>query len=142
MTRNSTARASSAVLLASVLVVPVLAWAVPLQLAHQGRLLDADQAPLDGTRDLTFRLYDAAEDGTLLWEDNVSETFTSGFYSAILGADEANLLDDGIFATPPVFLELTVDDGEPLLPRQEINSVPFALRAGTAENVGDRSHKP
>ena len=117
------------------LLAPSIALAVPLQLAHQGRLLDADQAPLEGSHDLHFGLYDAAEDGTLLWDETVTESFTGGFYSTVLGADDGNPLDDGIFATTPVYLELTVDDGDPLLPRQEINSVPFALRAGTAENI-------
>ena len=112
-----------------------VAQAVPLQLAHQGRLLDTEQSPLDGSHDLTFRVFDAPTDGVLLWEDTVTETFTGGYYATVLGADDANQLDDGIFATPPVYLELTVDNGEPLLPRQEINSVPFALRAGTAENL-------
>ena len=118
-----------------VYLLPSVTLAVPLQLAHQGRLLDAEQAPLDGEYELTFRLYDAAEDGALLWEDTVTESFTGGYYSAVLGADDDNPLDDGIFAAPPVYLELTVDDGEPLLPRHPIHSVPFALRAGTAENV-------
>ena len=55
-------------LLVALLAFPTLANAVPLQLAHQGRLLDTEQAPLDGTHDLTFRLFDAPTDGTLLWE--------------------------------------------------------------------------
>ncbi len=127
------------VALAASLVGLAAAGAVPLQLTHQGRLLDADQAPLEGTHELTFRLWDAAEDGALLWEETVTESLTGGFYSAVLGADDANPLDDGIFATAPVFVELAVDDGEPLAPRQEIASVPFALRAGTAENVAGGS---
>ena len=117
------------------LVAPSTAFAVPLQFAHQGRLLDAEQAPLEGQHDLHFGLYDADQDGTLLWDETVTESFTGGFYSTVLGADDGNPLDDGIFATPPVYLELTVDGGDPLLPRHEINSVPFALRAGTAENL-------
>ena len=117
------------------LLLPASVLAVPLQLAHQGRLLDAEQAPLDGQHDLHFGLYDAADDGTLLWDETVTETFVGGYYSAVLGADDGNPLDDGIFATSPVYLELTVDGGDPLQPRQEINSVPYALRAATAENV-------
>ena len=107
----------------AIVTIPALASAVPLQLAHQGRLLDAEQAPLEGSHDLNFSLYDAPTGGALLWEETVTESFTGGFYSTVLGADAGNSLDDGIFATPPIYLELTVDDGEPLLPRQEINSV-------------------
>ena len=114
---------------------PNLALAVPLQLAHQGRLLDAAEVPLESDHDLHFGLYDAPTDGTLLWDETVTQSFTGGFYSTVLGADDGNPLDDGIFATSPVYLELAVDGGDPLLPRQEINSVPFALRAATAENV-------
>ncbi len=120
----------------SVLLHAPAAGAVPLQLAHQGRLLDGADAPLEGDHELTFRLFDAPEDGALLWEETVSATLTGGFYSAILGADaDANPLDEDVFASPPVYLELTVGDGAPLLPRQELVSAPFALRAGTAENL-------
>ena len=126
----------AATILAPAILAPGLAYAVPLQFSHQGRLLDAAEVPLDAAHDLSFRLYDAPTDGTLLWEETVTESFTGGYYSTVLGADAVdNPLDDGIFATPPIYLELTVDDGDPLLPRQQINSVLFALRAGTAENL-------
>ena len=39
------------------------ALATPGQVAHQGRLLDADELPLEGEHTLLFRLYDASEEG-------------------------------------------------------------------------------
>ena len=56
-----------------------------------------------------------------------------GFYSVVVGADEDdNPLDDLV---PPLWLELRVDDGAPLEPRHKLLSVPYAVLAGTAENV-------
>ncbi|MEC8278698.1 MAG: hypothetical protein VX026_13335, partial [Myxococcota bacterium] len=45
------------------------AHAVPLQLTQHGRLLDPGGAALEGNEQLTFRLYDAATGGALVWEE-------------------------------------------------------------------------
>ncbi|MEC7985009.1 MAG: hypothetical protein VX278_07590, partial [Myxococcota bacterium] len=45
-----------------------------------------------------------------------------------------NPLDDSIFASYPLWMELTVD-GDPLEPRHPIQSVPYASVSGTAESV-------
>ncbi len=42
---------------------------IPQTMSYQGVLTDAAGNPVaDGPVDLTFKLYDAATDGTLLWE--------------------------------------------------------------------------
>ncbi len=42
---------------------------IPQTMSYQGLLTDAAGIPVaDGPVDLTFKLYDAATDGTLLWE--------------------------------------------------------------------------
>jgi hypothetical protein len=45
------------------LAAPLAAQAVPLQYAHQGRLLDADGLPLEDTLGVTFRLVDDETSG-------------------------------------------------------------------------------
>lgn len=111
-------------------------WAVPMQLAHQGRLLDADGSPLEGDHTLTFTLFDAATDGATVWTEDIQADIVGGFYSAILGADEGdNPLDDLVLGGGRVWLELAVDGGDPLTPRHELVSVPYAVMAGTATNV-------
>ena len=121
--------------LASVFIAAA-AWAVPSQLAHQGRLLDVEGAALTGEHALTFALFDAATEGAEVWSETITVNIVGGFYSVVLGADEgANPLDDLVLSNPPLWLELTVDDGEPLLPRHELLSVPYAVLAGTATNV-------
>ena len=121
--------------LASLFVASV-AWAVPSQLAHQGRLLDTEGAALTGEHALTFALFDAETEGSEVWSETITVNIVGGFYSVVLGADEeTNPLDDLVLSNPPLWLELTVDDGEPLLPRHELLSVPYAVLAGTATNV-------
>ena len=118
------------------LFVASAAWAVPSQLAHQGRLLDVEGAALTGEHSLTFALFDAATEGADVWSETITVNIVGGFYSVVLGADEgANPLDDLVLGNPPLWLELTVDDGEPLLPRHELLSVPYAVLAGTATNL-------
>jgi len=123
------------VLLAAVLFAAP-AWAVPSQLAHQGRLLDAEGAPLEGSHTLTFALFDAEADGAEVWSEDIDTTLVGGFYSVVLGADEdGNPLDDLVLGSGSLWLELRVDGGDPLLPRHELLSVPYAVMAGTATNV-------
>ena len=81
------------------------AHAVPAQFTHQGRLLDADGAPLEEEATITFRVTDAASGGTALWEDEITVLLTNGFYSAVLGADEeGNPLDSDVLSQAPVWL--------------------------------------
>jgi hypothetical protein len=78
-------------LTALALALPSAALAVPMQLTHQGRLVDSTGAGIDGTgHTLTFAVYDDATGGSPLWSETLSVTFTNGFYSAILGADDCN----------------------------------------------------
>ena len=58
------------------------ALAVPGQLAHQGRLLDADEVPLDGVHSLHFALYDDTD--TLVWEETHTVDIINGFYRVLL----------------------------------------------------------
>ncbi len=123
-------------LVLAVLSVATSAWAVPAQLAHQGRLLDVEGVPLEGHHTLTFALYDALTGGAVVWTESIDINMVGGFYSVVLGADEANNpLDDLVLGNPPLWLELTVDDGEPLAPRHQLLSVPYAVLAGTSENL-------
>jgi len=110
----------------------VPALAAPTKLAQQGRVLDGDGAPLEGSHDMVFVLYDAGTEGTALWTEERDADFAAGYYSITLG--EQVPLDDLLFDTESVWLELSID-GETLTPRQEVVSVPYALRATAAEHL-------
>ena len=116
--------------------VPSVALAVPAQLTTQGRVLDSTGAPLEDTVDVTFRLMDGESGGTTLWEEPQTVTFTSGFYTVLLGADESgNPLEDGVLDQWPLYLEVQLDGEAPMAPRMAVGSVPYARQAGVAAEL-------
>ena len=55
-------------------------------LTHQGRLLDAADAPITGTRTMTFRIYDVPSGGAALWtEVRPSVAVANGLFDVTLG---------------------------------------------------------
>ena len=123
-------RAALTCFLALLLALPALA--APTKLAQQGRVLDGEGDPLEGSHSMFFALYDADIDGAELWSEERSVDFEAGYYSVMLGEEVP--LDDLLFDVESVWLEVTID-GETLAPRQEVVSVPYALRATAAEHL-------
>jgi hypothetical protein len=98
---------------------------------YQGRLADDAGVPLTGTYGMSFALYDAAEDGTLIWgpESHTAVPVSEGLFSVGLGSQTSG----GIPTTTwngDRYLEITVG-GETLSPRELIRSVPIAGMALT-----------
>lgn len=103
----------------------------PAVLDFTGTLSDAQGAPVDdGTYDLTFGVYDAAEGGGALWEETDTVETVSGVFSVELGYESE--IDPAVFENASnLWLALTVGD-DALDPRLPIASVPWALVAGRA----------
>lgn len=113
-------------------VAPVFA-AVPVSITQQGRLID-DGEPMTGEHILEFALYDQAEDGAVLWSDQISEDLgDDGVYTVTLGTT-ANPIDRDVLTDSEVYLELTVG-GDSFSPRMELTSVPFSMLASHAEEA-------
>ena len=111
------------------------ALAVPVELSQQGRLLDASNVPVLGNHSVAVRIFDDPEYGYVLWEEEQSISFTNGYYALFLGTDPTNPLDDSLLEAEPLYVELRVDGGAPLLPRQKLVSAPYARLSGTATHV-------
>lgn len=110
------------------------AQAVPIQMTHQGRLLNSSGAAETGLHLLTFTLYDAETGGSSQWTETLAVQFNNGYYATILGSDEQNNpLDSSTLKFYPLYLEIAVDQGTPLSPRTVINSVPYSQIAGLSE---------
>ena len=113
-----------------------LAADVPLELTHQGRMLDSTGVALDGLHDVTVTLYDASAGGNVVFEETfVGTLFTEGVYGLTLGADSANPLSVETFDASGLWVGLAVDGGTELAPRPKLNAVPYAVRAATATSV-------
>lgn len=121
-------------LLACGVLSPLAAQAqdVPPYLVHQGRLLDALNAPVNGAQELTFSLYTEDTGGTAFWTETQTVLVSEGFYSVTLG--EGQSLDLAQFSGATVFSGVTVG-GEELTPRLAMRSVPYAIKSGVAQNV-------
>lgn len=108
--------------------------APPTRVPFQGRLLDAGGTPLNGSVDLDFELFDALVNGTSLWsESHLGVIVVDGVYSVDLGATTP--LTRSVLEGGAAFLEISVD-GETLVPRQQLLSVPYALVSEDAGSLG------
>ena len=60
---------------------------VPHLISYQGRLTDATGIPIEGSRSVTFRIYDSEVAGNLLWNETHSNvTATEGIFEVLLGS--------------------------------------------------------
>ena len=99
-------------------------------------LTDAGGQPRKGAAVVTFGLFDAQQDGTLLWTE-VQEVHADdrGRFSAYLGA--ASPVPQEVFSNEQArWLSIGVDGRE--LPRIMLVAVPYALRAADAETLGGK----
>ncbi len=96
---------------------------------YQARLLDAYGRRINDAVTLSFKLYDAATDGNLLWsETHQNVVVTDGIYSLELGS--ITPVPASVFTQDGVYLELAINN-ETMSPRQLITSAGQALVART-----------
>lgn len=105
---------------------------IPHLIHYQGKLTDSESNPLEGAYDLTFRIYDAEDGGSLLWDEaQTGVVVQKGLFSVMLGsAVDLNLAFDKSY-----WLAIKVGTDSEMTPRQRIASVGYAIRAEVAENV-------
>ncbi len=137
MTHNKTQTLAKRVLVlaTSLLLVPTLALAVPGQVTQQGRLVDASGDGLTGSHTIAFSLFSDSAGTTSVWSEQHTVEVAEGYYSVVLGADSSNLLDDTVLSLAPLYLGMTVDAGTLMQPLLEVNSAPYSILSGTAENL-------
>lgn len=106
--------------------VPLTLAQVPHLIRYQGRATDAQGAPLEGSHNLTFRLYDKETEGNRVWEEvQPNIPLTNGHFSVLLGQVTSLNVD----WNKPLWLAVQVGETPELAPRQLTTSVPFALVA-------------
>ncbi|MGC9314998.1 MAG: hypothetical protein ACP5G4_05120, partial [bacterium] len=112
-------------------MIAITVFAVPEEMNYQGKLTDPAGVAVEGETEIIFRIYDVASGGTALWTEThpVVEVY-NGLFDVRLGSiTPLNLpFDEGYY------IELEVE-GEVLAPRQALNSVGYAFRAGIADSV-------
>ena len=98
---------------------------------YQGRLADSGGTPINGSRAMTFAIYDAATSGNLIWgpETHAAIPVSSGLFSVGLGSQTSGGIPTMTW-NGDRYLEIQVG-GETLSPRELIRSVPIAGMALT-----------
>ncbi|MFA5337413.1 MAG: glycine-rich domain-containing protein [Candidatus Omnitrophota bacterium] len=104
---------------------------VPHLINYQGRLTDTGGVPLNGSYNLTFRIYNAETAGNLLWEETQTGiVINKGIFAVLLGS----VTTFNIAFDKPYFLEIKVGN-EVMTPRQRMASTAYAMNAETAEKI-------
>jgi hypothetical protein len=135
----------------------------PLTSSYQGTLTDAEGTPINGSVDMTARLYHEPVGGEAVWEEVRSGAaavpVTNGLFHIQLGSVNPITMT---LLSQPLWLGLSVDGDAEMSPREPLNTVPFAAVAGglttrtrtvsmqfgsdgiyeecTGKDVGDRRH--
>jgi hypothetical protein len=126
-------------LIIAVLALTSLATAdVPQMINYQGYLTDenGDPPPNDDYL-ITFRIYDAPEDGNIVWEEiHPAVHVTDGFFHVILGDGTPQVpIGDDVFNQPDRWLGIRIEDDPELTPRTRLVTVPYAFRISTVDGA-------
>lgn len=110
---------------------------VPSTVSFSARLVEEDTGKaIDGMHRISFALFTAETGGTSVWDEGREVMIDDGILFTGLG--ENRPLDATVFDGKALWLEVKVDDVV-MEPRVAIESVPYAIRAGAADSVGDLS---
>jgi len=106
---------------------------IPRTLRFQGMLKDDGGAPIDGSVILTFRLYDSADGGEVLWEEVQPDVYVeNGLLDVELGSGDLQSEDslEDLGFDKQYWLSVQIEpDTEEMHPRFKFTSVPYAIKA-------------
>ncbi|MCH7948059.1 MAG: hypothetical protein IIC66_09715, partial [candidate division Zixibacteria bacterium] len=109
--------------------------AVPQLINFQGVLTDSVGTPLDGSFDITFKLYGQASGGADFWtEPHIGVAVSNGTFSVQLGS----ITPFAGISPPPgdeFWMGVTVETDPEISPRTRWVSVPFAFQAAGADTA-------
>jgi hypothetical protein len=110
------------------------ATTIPTAFSYQGTLRDAGGNLVNGTVNLSLRLYGVVTGGSPLYsEDFANVNVRSGLFTVIVG--DAQALPASVFNTFPLYLGIKVNNDAEMLPRQRLHPVPYAMQASSAQNA-------
>jgi hypothetical protein len=105
---------------------------IPRLINYQGMLIDGSGEPLNGTPDLTFRIYNASSGGIKGWEETHSAVpVTDGLFNVILGSQSGGINLD---FSEEYWLEVQVEQ-DTMATRLQFASVGYAYRARIADSA-------
>jgi hypothetical protein len=101
---------------------------IPNMINYQGMLTDDGGTPLDGTYNLSFKIYGSKSGpDSVWWEHHTGVTVSDGLFSVMLGSISS--LSYSVFNDTIRYLGISVDFGAELSPRTRLTSVSYAYRS-------------
>ncbi len=105
----------------------------PARIHYQGRLLDTNGAPVNGSVDIGIGLYTNATAGASHFSQAVGPvTVVNGMFDFAFGTNTLEFR--AVFTNAAVWIGVSVD-GAALVPRQQLMAVPYALTAGRVPDL-------
>lgn len=104
--------------------------AIPPLFSYQGLLTDTQGLPLTGPVSLKISLYDAAEDGQLLFSETHDVVqLAQGVFSIHVGGATVGGIPLSALTDPEVYLGISVNNDPELHPRTRLVMVPYAYQS-------------
>ena len=107
----------------------ISAASVTTSINYQGRLADSRGSPLTGTYAITFRLYSVSTRGKVLATDTHKVVVADGLFNTAIDFGTSDF-DGG-----ELWLGVAVGADSEMTPRQELRTVPFAIKAIDADTI-------
>ena len=107
---------------------------VPSIVNVQGRLTDSQRNPIDGSVQVTFRIYTGDTAGTPIWYETQSVTAQNGLCNVLLGSN-VPLTSEVFSAGPERWMAIKLGDDPEMASRLRIGSVPYALVANQRHDL-------
>jgi len=103
---------------------------IPQTINLHGKLTNSTGSAVNGTYNMTFRIYDAATGGAKLWEsvNNSVVVDSSGVYSYILNPVNISFKGD-------YYLGVQINDESEMTPLINLTSTPYSYRANITDNL-------
>lgn len=120
------------------LIASIALFAAPVEnlLSFQGKIVESG-VPVDGTRNITFRLYDVAAGGTPLWqESHVAVPVAGGLFNVELGGS-VNFAGAGVSFDEQYWIGISVGGGAKITPRYKLTSAPYSMNSVWEINGSD-----
>lgn len=101
---------------------------VPNVINYQGMLRQADGSVINGTYNMTFRLYDSPTGGTPVHTETLTGVVVrDGLFTVLLGDAADNPIQAAAFQEP-LYVGIQVAEDAEMQPRQRIAPVPYAVQ--------------
>ncbi|MCP4703469.1 MAG: hypothetical protein GY865_02570 [candidate division Zixibacteria bacterium] len=124
----------SLLVLIMIFTASLLAVEVPNIINFQGYLTNGS-TPLDGSFELTFKIYDVPTGGTELWTETRTFDVSDGYYSILLG--EVTPIDISFSGNAWIGVQITGQSE--MTPRYQIASMPYAYVAKHADSISNNT---